>query len=321
MNCENYNLRHIEWTAGANSPHIFTMKDFNTAMKLIPNPNFKEPLDVALYIFYGVCNLELGNNEPVIQSFSKVIEVHPDYSDAYNYQGLAYLNLGQYEKALERFTVAISIGNETTYAPLDRYYFNRGSAHTMLMKYIEAIDDFNRSIKHNIVSEDVYIARGAAYNFLGKYDDALKDFVQALRLKPDSRFAHLYCGMVYFNVGKYEESVEFFTKVEKMAPSVYVYLNRGMAFAYLQKYETAMKDFDNALKLEPMNPNIYKLRGIAYLKWGKYQEAISDFDKSIKLNPNDLQTCQGRDEAYKALNLKDYKPIVPSTKMESNPFY
>ena len=127
--------------------------------------------------------------------------------------------------------------------------------------------------------------------------------------------------LVYYNMGKYEESVVSFTKAEKIYPSVYIYVGRGMALTYLAKYEAAIQDFNQALKLKPMDEKIHKMHGIAYLNWGKYRESINDFDESIKLDPNDLQTRQGRDEAYKALNsnMTDYTFIMPPRKLHENP--
>lgn len=126
---------------------------------------------------------------------------------------------------------------------------------------------------------------------------------------------------MYYNMGKYEESVVSFTKAEKIYPSVYIYVGRGMALTHLAKYEVAVHDFNQALKLKPMDQKIHKMRGIAYLNWGKYREAINDFDESIKLDPNDFETRQGREEANQALNsnMSDYVFIMPPLKLHETP--
>jgi tetratricopeptide (TPR) repeat protein len=53
--------------------------------------------------------------------------------------------------------------------------------------------------------------------------------------------------------------------------------------------------------LNSNNTAAYKGRGAAYLSLGKNQEAINDFDESIRLNPNDKEVYQQRREAYAKL--------------------
>ena len=296
------------------------VKDLEKAVKLTPNPNPKKSEDLMAYVLYGFCHYQLGNYEQAIFVFSQTIGINPYYADVYNFLGLSYFNLKQYEQALEEYTSAIHFG-EIVKGAQDAYYLNRGRTYGVLGDYEKAIADFTKSIELKADVAEVYAERGGAYNLLEKYDKALNDFTQALLLESRLTIAYIGCGMVYYNMGKYEESVDSFTKAEKIYPFVYVYAARGMALIYLAKYEAAIHDFNQALKLQPMDARIHKMRGIAYLNWGKYREAINDFDESIKLEPNDLQTRQGRDEAYKALNsnMTDYTFIMPPTKLHENP--
>jgi tetratricopeptide (TPR) repeat protein len=55
----------------------------------------------------------------------------------------------------------------------------------------------------------------------------------------------------------------------------------------LHKYDEAIKDADDCLRLDPSFIKGYHRRGTAYLLAGKYVEAIKDFEKILETN--DLQ--------------------------------
>lgn len=85
----------------------------------------------------------------------------------------------------------------------------------------------------------------------------------------------------------------------------YVHLQRGLGYAALQQYESAIKDFDVALKIEPKATDALYNRGSAYLKLNRPTAALADFDQLLKIAPNDPNTLylrawifaqQGQDE-------------------------
>lgn len=56
------------------------------------------------------------------------------------------------------------------------------------------------------------------------------------------------------------------------------YLNRGLTYSNLGKYEQAIQDFDRALALDPQDPSSYRNRWQSYMAPGQHERAIADFD-------------------------------------------
>lgn len=50
--------------------------------------------------------------------------------------------------------------------------------------------------------------------------------------------------------------------------------------------ESAIKDFDKAIELDPSLAEAYYDRGLAYSELNQYEKAIKDYDKAIELREN-----------------------------------
>ena len=66
-----------------------------------------------------------------------------------------------------------------------------------------------------------------------------------------------------------------------------IFDNRGLANHKLKRYEKAILDCDQAIKLNPLYANAFNNRGYAKDALRRYEEAILDYDQAIELNPLD----------------------------------
>lgn len=64
-----------------------------------------------------------------------------------------------------------------------------------------------------------------------------------------------------------------------------VYVNRGLTYYRLAKYQKAVADFNTALKILPKNAYAYNNRGLTYEKLGKPKLAIRDYRMALKIDP------------------------------------
>jgi tetratricopeptide (TPR) repeat protein len=77
-----------------------------------------------------------------IRLCTQAIELNPNYSDAYDYRGISYWDLKQYDKAIADHTKAIEI--DPKYADA---YNNRGDCYFGTRYFRKAIDDYNKAIE------------------------------------------------------------------------------------------------------------------------------------------------------------------------------
>jgi tetratricopeptide (TPR) repeat protein len=100
----------------------------------------------------------------------------------YNYlihynRGVAYLKLGDCNKAISDFDTAIEIKSEYAEA-----YGNRGVAYGILGNLGRAIEDFNKAIEIDPKYTDAYKNRGITYDKLGEHGQATEDMKAAAKL-------------------------------------------------------------------------------------------------------------------------------------------
>jgi tetratricopeptide (TPR) repeat protein len=56
------------------------------------------------------------------------------------------------------------------------------------------------------------------------------------------------------------------------------------------KFEESLSFFDQALLLQPNNPDLLNKKGVVLRSLGRYDEAIECFNKSLQLDPRDLDS-------------------------------
>ena len=55
------------------------------------------------------------------------------------------------------------------------------------------------------------------------------------------------------------------------------------------KFEEALGFIEQAILLEPTNPDLWNYKGVALRSLGRYEEAIDCFNKSLEIEPRDKQ--------------------------------
>lgn len=120
-------------------------------------------------------------------------------------KGLGLALAGNYAEAIETFTKAIQL--DPQYA---RAYYDRGTTHGYLGNYQSAIRDFTRAIELKPNDAWSYGNRGIAYGYLGNYQQAIRDFTKAIELNPnDDYIGQTYHNraIAYFKAGNNQQGI------------------------------------------------------------------------------------------------------------------
>ncbi|MBI1247555.1 hypothetical protein GC197_06870 [bacterium] len=86
-------------------------------------------------------------------------------------------------------------------------------------------------------------------------------------------------------LGRRESAISDWTEVLKLKPSSDVLAKRGDLWSSLNEFEKAEADLNEAVQMEPENPEILYIRGKVYLEQWKTGPAFNDFSKVIEIDP------------------------------------
>lgn len=152
---------------------------------------------------------------------------------------------------------------------------------------------------------DLYYMQGESYRFLKKTKEALQSYEQAIQL--DARFAPAYLGRARVRLVSNPELGEAIrSDLEKAAT-----LDSNMIEAHLElaafkigrkDASAALRDLDNAARLQPDSPAIYYYRAKAYLVLSQPEQALSNARQANQLEPGGLNGYRILGEAYRANN-------------------
>ena len=100
----------------------------------------------------------------------------------------------------------------------------------------------------------------------------------------------------------YERAIKNFDQAIRLDPGYAIaYGNRGIAYSKLGNYKKAIDDYNQAIKLYPNYAKAYFNRGFTYSKLDNDQQALSDYTMAIQLNPEDANTYVLRGVIYSDL--------------------
>ena len=94
-----------------------------------------------------------------------------------------------------------------------------------------------------------------------------------------------FVGSISLSLNKYDMAITNFDEGIKIKPDYpEAWNNRGLVMLELQEYSKAITNFDEAIKLNLDYPDAWNNRGIALANLKKHEEAIFSFDEVIKLH-------------------------------------
>lgn len=126
-------------------------------------------------------------------------------------------------------------------------------------------------------------------------------------------------GHVHMKHGDFQSAIKDYTNAIIINPTFAgAYNARGMANRKMKDFHSALQDYNTALSLHNSFAATYNNRGVIYMEIRQIEAALTDFDKALKIEPNSYGYCN-RAVAYNYM--RDFnKSISESTvAVELNP--
>lgn len=139
-----------------------------------------------------------------------------------------------------------------------------------------------------------------------EFDKAIDEFEQVLQRKPDHFWAQYLNGLCLLRQNRHAEAKSALTScLAQGREFVWLYLLRGFAHGELKAWDAADADFHKAL-LMPLDDNsryvLFVNRGVLRIRQERFDDAIADLNDAIKLKPTEYQAFVNMAQAYRRLN-------------------
>ena len=297
------------------SDHLRAMSDVNTVIT-IGNESEKVEKASGFYL-RALIYLQLNDSAKAMADYGSAIKTYDSDPDFYAGRAQLYYEKKQYEKSIADYQSVLGLDGsaELAYAGLARNSL-------ALNKYDEAIvyslfafdvnpqNDVNRELFLSCAEKNTAFA-------ISRMDILTKEV-------PENDMWWFYKGFFEQNNAEYRNAIETYTKLLTITqkPNPMVLSHRAFCYYKSALYEIAIAEYDKFLTDEWMDAYDFGFRADAKRLIGNFKGAVKDFSQAITLEPNEAWFYYRRGWVYdeflhnSKVGMNDYNKAI-----EINPYY
>lgn len=296
----------------------------------------KNPLNINARIRLASAYIAVKRWDDAISQCLEVLKVDKENQAALTMAGFAYMQKGQYNKALEMYKKEIETYGNAGMALENKYLeealFYTGIIYWKKGNIDKAIYYAHRAALIGRTNADIMFFLGRLYYEKGLLNNAETYFQKAIRFDPKYLDAHYGLARVYEKMGflgmavneyerayaldktkkefkeKSEELLEKLQAKSKKNPNFDTLIQLGFAYMGRKEWDLAVKSIKRAIEMKPEDPQGYYALGYTYERaWAYYKDS-----DEVKSNKYKEQAIQAYD---KCLSIeKDYEGALAGKK-------
>jgi tetratricopeptide (TPR) repeat protein len=163
----------------------------------------------------GVAILERGQTDEAVEEFQKALEINPNYMDAHNDLGMALAQRGQLDEAIAEYRKALEIN------PIHAAgHYNLGSAFFQKGQLDEAIAQYQMALEINPIYAEAHNNLGNALIKRGQLDDAMEQYQMAAKINPKIAEVHANLGLAFLRKGQLDDAIAQFQEALRLNPGL-----------------------------------------------------------------------------------------------------
>ncbi len=153
--------------------------------------------------------------DSAIHELQRAVDIYPKFADAYNQMGVAYYRKKDYQKAYEKYELALKANptDATIHNNLGTILFETG-------QYQEAMKAFSQAVRYKADYPEAYANLGSAYGMMKDYDNAINYLSKAVKYDPGYAQAWFFLGITYRFKGDEVNAQQFLNKAYALDPTL-----------------------------------------------------------------------------------------------------
>jgi len=195
---------------------------------------------------------------------------------------------------IDAFTRAVA-----AYPDFAEAYNNRGSAFLLAGQKTDALADFGRALEADPGSVQALYNRAVLYSQEGDFARSIADFQAVIKLRPELGLAFTGLGNVLMKQERYDAAELSFTRAIQLQPEFAGnYYNRGLTLLFRDQFVRAESDFSKALTIDDDITPALLNRSICLREKGDQRSALADINEFIKRRPTDPRGFRTRANVF-----------------------
>jgi putative PEP-CTERM system TPR-repeat lipoprotein len=257
--------------------------DLSVALINLKNAIVENPDNSHARWLLGKLYLDVGNGASADKELRRAHELGIVDEAVIPLIARALLQQEKYKEVLELGTGS-SLSNEAAAELLT----SRGLAYLLLGENDKAQTELDRALEKNPNSPYALVERARLSVSKRNFEEARPYIDMALEIDPNYPFAWSLLGDMNRLENNIDTAIEDYTKaIDNSYNTRRDLLERAMLLIKKKQYDKAQYDINELKNLAPDHPKVDFAQGLAYLRQGKILEAQESFDLCLRKDPND----------------------------------
>ncbi|XP_014797123.1 PREDICTED: tetratricopeptide repeat protein 6 [Calidris pugnax] len=271
------------------------IKDFRKALKdygILLLLELSDEIAYKVLINRGLVFMELGDHANACEDFKEATLLSPDDSQVFQAIGICYHRLHECEEAVRSFDQVLKLDPVSVDAYVGRGNSYMENGHET--GYKKAQKDFLRAIHLNPTCIDARICLGYNLQALGKLQRAWSQFTVAICIDPKCHAAYDGRASVCLEAGKSFAAFQDINAALKLATTAPLLTNRGVINQLMGYLPCAMKDYQQAISVDPNYTLAYFNAANIYFHNRQFSQAYCYYSKVLELDPGNESAVLNR---------------------------
>jgi len=230
---------------------------------------------------------EAGDIEGAVRQYQAILKTHPERVDVRSNLGAAYSRLGRYEDAIEQYKLALASDsrNQTIRRNLALAYYKA----TLFAEAASELDRFITAAPEGLAErKEAVLLLADCLLRLGQYKKVVDLLSPLAASDTDNRTIAYVLGSALVGDGQVQRGQVLIDRVFRGEDSAEGRLLIGSILLLADDGQTAIKELERAIELNPKLPTLRAWYGRALMRMGDSEKARSAFKSELSDNPNDF---------------------------------
>ena len=257
------------------------LENYESARCILENIVKHRQDDALIWYYLGCCYDNLGDLIAAKHAYLQVLELRPEYIDAFRSLAIVYIKAEKFDEAIETAKKAIELSGDDY-----SLYYVLGTACMASKRFEDSVTYIEKAIELNPENLQLYNNLGTSYLTIGNFDMALATYEKALKIDETDALTYFNIASILQIQEKHVEACEYFAKAHQYDPEDDNYI---VAWAVSEvkagMFREAIEHYKFLASAYPQKTTYKFNLACCYQVVGEYEIAISLLKQLVMMNP------------------------------------